>query len=379
MKAEVLQGDVMIRLADLQDGSVHCVVTSPPYWGLRDYGANGQLGLEPTPEEYVTNMVKVFQQVKRVLRRDGTLWLNLGDTYSSSGAKGSGSMTGKQSTNAGSYFKDIAENGRSTPGLEPKQLVGVPWRVAFALQADGWYLRSDIIWDKPNPMPESVTDRPTKSHEYVFLLTKSKHYFFDQEAVREKSVSAAGTAGTWDGNRDFGLPNGETRFAKPNLGGSIHGFRNIRSVWRIATQPFSEAHFATFPEALVRRCLLAGTSTKGVCAECGSPWQRVLDIKPMEIDRSERTHELGHTRSSGTMTQPRESRTVGWEATCKCVAGTVAPTVLDPFCGSGTTGIVANQLGCDFIGIELNPQYQQMAERRLDGSNEQHTLYEVLP
>uniref|UniRef100_A0A6M3IYD2 site-specific DNA-methyltransferase (cytosine-N(4)-specific) n=1 Tax=viral metagenome TaxID=1070528 RepID=A0A6M3IYD2_9ZZZZ len=261
-------GDCRVVMAGMDANSVQCCVTSPPYYGLRDYGHGGQLGLESTPDEYVAKMVDVFRDVRRVLKDDGTLWLNLGDSYKN------------------------------------KNLIGIPWRVAFALQACGWCLRQDIIWHKPNPMPESVTDRCTNAHEYLFLLSKSARYFYEADEIKEASVCPAGTAGTWNGNTDFGLPGGVTRFAKPNLGGSIDGFRNRRSVWTVATHPFKGAHFATFPPKLIEPCILAGCPSGGV--------------------------------------------------------------VFDPFMGSGTTGAVSLQHGRRFVGIDLNPEYVEIARRRIE-------------
>jgi hypothetical protein len=244
----VLVGDCREVLKTLPAESVHCVVTSPPYFGLRDYGTEGQLGLEPTPEAYVANMVEVFREVRRVLRVDGTCWLNLGDSYAGSwGARGRGEHTNAARPDLEAKYGTDAP-GRNVPGLKPKNLIGIPWRVAFALQADGWYLRQDIIWAKPNPMPESVRDRCTKSHEYIFLLAKSKRYFYDAEAIAEpvarefwgETVGAEYMTPT-DGRNDGGKRKGN---------GPMDGTRNKRSVWTVATQPFKEAHFATFP----RRC-----------------------------------------------------------------------------------------------------------------------------
>lgn len=426
---DLKQGDVLERLRELPDESAHCVVTSPPYWGLRDYGTakweggdpecyhkgkyehtvgygspkqatsqgasfvasgdclcgairiDNQLGLEPTPEQYVAKIVEVFREVRRVLHSSGTVWLNLGDSYSGSGkgrnpdgfAHHAGFETHrKQSTHKGTLIGNV-ESGIVPNSCKPKDLVGVPWMVAFALRADGWYLRSDIIWAKSNPMPESVTDRPTKSHEYIFLFSKSERYFFDQEAVREQATSTDNSLRDRDSTK---LNNTSGRTPMGGLTTNGYHYRNVRSVWHIATQPFSDAHFATFPEELVRRCVLAGTSEKGVCGECGAPWKRLLEVKPMAIDRSERTHELGRTRSSGTMVEPRESVTTGWQSSCKCAAPIIPATVLDPFSGSGTTGVMASKLGRNFIGIELNPQYVEMAERRLWKVNQQEALFQ---
>lgn len=283
----------------IEPKSVHTVVTSPPYFGLRDYGHDGQIGLEPTPDEFVEALVEVFREVRRVLRDDGTVWLNLGDSYA---ASRSYQVTPTKHKNL--------DFGRSNAfkvpeGLKPKDLIGIPWRVAFALQADGWYLRQDIIWHKPNPMPESVRDRCTKAHEYIFMLSKSPRYYFDHEAIKEPAVTAGGSgrssgeycAGTktrQDQGRHLsgGFPSGETR--------------NKRSVWTVTTKPFKGAHFATFPPDLIEPCVLAG------CPEGG--------------------------------------------------------TVLDPFGGAGTTGLVAKRTGRNSILCELNEEYARMARQRIDAA-----------
>jgi DNA modification methylase len=297
----IYQGDWVEVLRTLPDESVHCVVTSPPYWGLRDYGTPGQLGLEPTPDAYVAAMVAGFREVRRVLRQDGTCWVNLGDSYGG-GASGGSVFDNGRTDGRPSYEGDKPRGRRQTQsGLKPKDLVGIPWRVAFALQADGWYLRSDIIWSKPNPMPESVTDRPTKAHEYVFLLTKNARYFYDAEAVREPAEygrqegrSAWVSGGeNGDGHRSGG--NGAS-VRNPESG------RNLRSVWQIATEPYPGAHFATFPQKLVEPCIKAGAPLDGV--------------------------------------------------------------VLDPFAGSGTTGLVANRLGRRAILIDLSTDYLDQALTR---------------
>ncbi len=400
----------MLILADatqipMTDESVQCVVTSPPYWGLRDYGVAGQLGLERTPEEYVANMLTVFREVRRVLRRDGTVWLNLGDSYNGGNKGNSGAIRpgDKQGTNIGSWSTRRRDTGTLSPtrsggavDLKVKDLCGIPWRVALALQADGWWLRSDIIWSKPNPMPESVTDRPTRSHEYLFLLAKSERYYFDQEAVREPAsrnshARAASNRGnkevSWSKGWDMSTGNGghgnfhrlgregvnsrmhldrDPRYtsdrkvrqpgvtpksAVPGSGvkanESFHAAcvdlvetRNIRSVWTIATQPYSEAHFATFPEDLVKPCIVAGTSHKGCCPDCGAPWERIVE-------------------------NSYEYKTLGWEPGCKCgIKESQACIVLDPFAGSGTVVKVAKDLGRIGVGLDLKPEYLAMAKRR---------------
>jgi len=334
MSTKILQGDCLDILRTLPDESVHCCVTSPPYWGLRDYGHDGQLGLEKTPDEYVGKILAIFREVRRVLRKDGTCWLNLGDSYTSGGRKERD--PGKQKIHPafdGDNFADGLRPG--TPdGLKPKDLIGIPWRVAFALQSDGWWLRQDIIWHKPNPMPESVRDRCTKAHEYVFMLAKSARYFYNAEAIAEPA-SMESAARYERGRSDHhkyanGGPGDQTitksfehmrrtdkqrghsrrhagfndRWDAMEKSEQCRGTRNKRSVWTISTQPYPEAHFATFPEEIPRLCVLAGRPPGGV--------------------------------------------------------------VLDPFCGAGTTGLVAKKLGHDFIGIELNPEYVKMATRRIN-------------
>ena len=431
----VLVGDVREQLATLPDESVHMVVTSPPYWGLRDYGTAGQLGLEPQPEQYVCNMVAVFREVRRVLRKDGTVWLNLGDSYVSSprGNKPSDHSTSsltnpeRQDTVARPRGVNSQRNGRSNSdkqlspnhhpldGLKPKDLVGIPWRVAFALQADGWWLRSDIIWSKPNPMPESVTDRPTRAHENLFLLSKSARYFYDAEAIREPYSPATiqrVSQPTFDrqtgGPKDYAIT-GEgihsTRHALENLkqnmtrgaqvkgGDRFTGFnerwdaaeqsgdipsagRNKRTVWEIPTQPYADAHFATYPEALVLPCIQAGTSEHGVCSVCGAPWRRVVERTVEGFNEKEGVAQAlrnagatngGTERVTLGVTDGVNLRTTGWEPTCKHEAPVERAVVLDPFMGSGTTGLVAKRAGRDYVGIELNPAYAEMARRRIGG------------
>lgn len=318
-RLEILAGDCRAILPTLESESVQCCVSSPPYWGLRDYGCNGQLGLESTPEEYIENMVAVFREVWRVLCDDGTLWVNMGDSYAGSNAsQGGNGISGglcrdgrKETTRIAGHIRlqqrltSQNTQKKSGDGLKPKDLCGIPWRLALALQADGWYLRSDIIWAKPNPMPESVTDRPTKSHEYIFLLAKQERYFYDAEAVRESHIEPERSTGKFENrgtkdvsnkvNNGFGLSGITPRLYNP-LG------RNKRTVWTIPTQPYSEAHFATFPEEIPKLCILAGS-------------------KP-------------------------------------------GNTILDPFAGSGTVGKVALELGRKAVLIELNPAYIELVHER---------------
>jgi len=372
----ILCGDVLARLAEMPDESVHCCVTSPPYWGLRDYGTPGQLGLEATPEQYIANMVAVFREVRRVLRKDGTLWLNMGDSYIGGGRGFREADSSMQATNYGSLL--IAPT-RGIAGLKPKDLVGQPWRVAFALQADSWWLRSDIIWSKPNPMPESVTDRPTKAHEYLFLLAKSERYYYDQDAIREPLTagSAERYAYTFGGAKHSHQRADDQSFyanrTRPVGELAMPAGRNKRTVWEIATEPFPEAHFATFPTELVKPCILAGTSEHGCCAECGAPWVRVVEreFHPQEdVAHSQALYKAvnGVDPSSGWGGVPRGSivsHTTGWRPSCKHEAPTQPCLVLDPFMGSGTTALVAARVGRDYVGIELNPDYVEMARERV--------------
>lgn len=318
MRNVVLLGDVREKLKEIPDGVVQTCVTSPPYFGLRDYGHEGQIGLEPTPEAFVAELVEVFREVRRVLRDDGTLWLNLGDSYASNGCyinawleKDHNKDKQHLHTKNHTRYEDRKDFRGGEWGIKAKDLNGIPWRVAFALQADGWYLRQDIIWHKPNPMPESVEDRCTKAHEYIFLLTKSQRYFYDHEAVK---VQASGA--TLDRNKygfntlfkgqfagspiDERYPNGKA-LEKPEF--SIDGKANRRSVWTVPTKSYKGAHFATFPEEIPEVCIRAGT--------------REGDL------------------------------------------------VLDPFSGSGTTLAVAKYLRRDYIGVELNPEYHKLIEERL--------------
>lgn len=376
MSWQILNKSALDALREMPAESVHCCVTSPPYWGLRDYGVGGQLGLEKTPDEYVAALVEIFREVKRVLRKDGTLWLNLGDSYAAG-------KTGRDDSGSNGRFGGprIEPSSRSVPlGMKAKNLIGVPWRAAFALQADGWYLRSDIIWVKPNPMPESVLDRPTKSHEYIFLFSKQAKYFFDQDAVREPMAPASKARYAYS----FGGPKSETLTAleRNGAGTRTHPIgdreptdgRNIRSVWIIPTQPFSEAHFAVYPPALVRRCLLAGTSAHGVCGECGAPWERIVERGQTTGRTSQNGFGNGELGSSSRFGDSHVT-TVGWQPTCKHNAEVKRPVVLDPFCGSGTTGLVAYDLNCDFIGIEINPEYVSMAEERLSYATQQARMF----
>jgi len=323
MVAMIWVGDCRESLRQMPEQSAHTCVTSPPYFGLRDYGHGGQIGLEPTPDEFVAAMVEVFREVRRVLRDDGTLWLNLGDSYAQSGGAGAQGATGQRAS------RTFTANGtlrtKNQDGIKAKDLIGIPWRVAFALQADGWYLRQDIIWHKPNPMPESVTDRCTKAHEYIFLLSKGPRYFFDHAAIKEPATcgrlrgsgpmvaegagrndAATGTRGDYR-TRPSVKPSafdGKTNDLKGREAfRAVTDMRSKRDVWTVASRPFKGAHFATFPPALIEPCVLAGCPVGG--------------------------------------------------------------TVLDPFGGAGTTGLVAEQYGRNSVLCELNPDYAAMAAARI--------------
>ena len=336
---DVKVGDALAVLPTLEAGSVQCVVTSPPYWGLRDYGLppttwpdgwSGCLGLEPTPAAFITHLVDVFREVRRVLRPDGVVWVNMGDSYAD------------------------------------KQRQMMPARVALALQADGWWLRSEVVWAKPNPMPASVTDRPTDAHEMLYMLSKRARYFYDADAVREKAKYGRRD---WQGevlaSAGGGRASSTTKGADPSAG------RNRRTVWSIPTQPFRGAHFATYPEALVKPCILAGTSEKGACVECGAPWRRVVSkeaaSKPTYKASAGEELTKGRNRNVTRMGDGYDAiTTLGWEPTCEHKGAGVKPClVLDPFCGSGTTGAVALKNGCSFVGVEPSPDYAQLARKRI--------------
>lgn len=367
---EIREGDALERLRELADGSVHACVTSPPYYNLRDYKVEGQIGLEKTPELFIERLVDVFREVRRVLRADGTAWVNIGDSYAND-SKWGGFTGGRH----GAALHGRTGIGRSKlkTGLPNKSLMLVPFRLALALQAGGWCVRSDIIWAKPNPQPESVDDRPTKSHEYVFLLSQSERYFYDADALREPHVDRRA-------NKKGGSAMRGQRTLKPtgrvdSLGRWAHpAGRNARTVWPIATESSHEEHYAGFPLELPRRCILAGTSERGSCVACGSPWRRLVEktklfdgepverlppIKSMSKSAPDYATGFSHNRVSTSIRQ------VGWKAGCGCGAPAVPCVVLDPFVGAGTTGIAALGLGRHFVGIDLSPAYVEIARRRL--------------
>lgn len=426
----IIIGDVLDGLRSLDAGSCRCCVTSPPYWGLRDYGTaswvggdaacdhqgkpmatkaninancgtgtdrknaearefyrdvcgrcgalrvDRQIGLEATPDEYVARIVAVFREVRRVLSDDGTCWINIGDSYTAGAENRNGlnntTLTGSRTYGRGCTGTTPLSHIKSD--TKPKDLVGIPWRVAFALQADGWYLRQDIIWAKPNPMPESVTDRCTKSHEYVFLLSKSQRYYCDMEAIAEAAVTGS-NGSSFISEYDLATKSGV------GMGPRVEReTRNARSVWTISTQPYPEAHFATFPEELAARCIKAGSSEKGKCPTCGKPLVRVVersaqlpcdanagdDLEPLRKsnnDADRRRQLSGAKQAAWKAANP--NRFLGWKPTCECGGDPVPDTVLDPFTGSGTTLAMARLLGRNGVGCELNPTYAAMAEDRI--------------
>ena len=441
-------GDVNTVLAELPEESVDCIVTSPPYFGLRDYGTatwvggdancthefgrhlrggtlNGkesnfqnnnmgsygdeavkigescpkcgairkdlQVGLEQTPQEYIERLVEVFRGLKRVLKKDGVAWLNLGDTYwGGKGRSGAGSKkthkgrTSKTLQKEHTYLgksKDFRPQDRPSDVFKPKDLMMIPHRVAIALQEDGWWVRQDIVWNKPNPMPESIRDRCTKAHEYIFLLTKSKKYFYDNEAIKEPVKQDWGTR-----NRKNGKYHNDGSGLQPHSGlEKSYKTKNKRSVWTIAPKPFKGAHFATFPPKLIEPCILAGTSEAGHCLDCGSRYKRTvkrnLKNKPdtaksliesaqhMGIPDDKAKMRIGLDRKNTHEKNPGY-QTLGWEATCDCDSPTEPDVVLDPFVGSGTTCVVAKQHGRHFIGIDLNEEYLEIARKRIEDEND---------
>ena len=386
--------DCIAFLRSLPDASIHCCMTSPPYFGLRDYGVTGQIGLETSPAKFVAKLVAVFEELRRALHPSGTLWLNMGDSYNArAGQRKPTDMAGaKQRTNTAS----CGVGSRFVPEVKPKDLLGIPWLLAFALRDAGWYLRSDIIWHKPSAMPSSVRDRCTTAHEYLFMLAKSPRYYFDAEAIAEKAKTAGKPikmADGWDtGLGGHGAFHCDGREAGTSTGAIQAATRNKRSVWRITSRGYKGAHFATFPKKLVEPCILAGTSAKGVCPECGAPWTRKVKrvraatrpgtntkvaAEAMRLPSEEPGRAPGAARFEkstlmgiiGNRDPERHcttTETVGWYPGCKCDAGEPVPAIVcDPFTGSGTVAAVAVGFGRRFVGSELNPAYHELIRRRM--------------
>lgn len=405
-------GDCIDTMARWPDAFIQTVITSPPYWGLRDYkvqptawpevwyrpmpgieqikipASSVCLGLEPTVSEFIGHLVLVFRFVHRILRDDGTLWLNLGDSYAGSwGAGGgqgkSGDLTSRAACDAraqASATRKKLNIGRERmEGIKEKDMLGIPWRTALALQADGWYLRSDIIWHKPNPMPESVHDRPAKSHEYIFILSKSERYFYDALAVREQDAghSSGNSFQGRQGSADYHARSGGSGTAEEWIPG---GGRNKRSVWTVASFPYKEAHFATFPPKLITPCILAGTPAAGCCPQCRTPWKihtesefvPQADVSPEKTIRGAQGQKAlddtdgrqgyarGHTRVTSSE----------WLQACACPPSLPIPSIVfDPFLGSGTTGEESQRLGRSWIGCELNPSNEALQGKRTQKMN----------
>lgn len=382
-----MQGDALAVLRTLESESVQVCVTSPPYYGLRDYGVDGQVGLERTPEAYVARLVDIFQGVRRVLHPSGTCWVNLGDSY----ARGNGSKNGqvsagaKQKTNGGAMAH--ARSGKIVDGCKDKDLVGIPWAFAFAMRADGWHLRSEITWAKTAPMPESARDRPSSATEKIFLFSKRAAYFYDQEAGRTPLADARpGGRMTAREGVDVKGGNQAAGYIPSDAAGA-----NLRNwwgfvpedepcpVWVLGPEPCREAHFAVFPSEVPRRCVLLGTSEAGCCPACLAPWRRVVERPRLprkgESRPSERDGGLttGNSWDRTGLThygvdqwyKKNPTRTTGWGPGCDCGGESAPCLVLDPFLGSGTTLLAAKALGRRGVGVELNADYATIARRRL--------------
>jgi len=374
LRNTILRGDALTMLKTLPANSVQCCITSPPYYNLRDYGVDGQIGLEESPVEYIAKLLTVFREVRRVLRSDGTLWVNIGDSYA--GGKRGRADSGESGKFAG---PPIETKDNLTPaGFKPKDLMMIPARVAIALQNDGWWLRSDIIWNKVNGMPEPVTDRPVSAHEHIFLLAKSERYFYDADAIREplkpKTLTTYGTKHHPQGNDALGkVKSGnwgstvETRQPRCTPDGERAG-ANKRNVWSVASQPYPGSHFATFPSKLIEPAVLAGTSPQA-CEHCGSPWRRVT-VPTGHINKREPAHVPNNssTKIDSTDWAPTRLFTDTWEPSCACAnnTGKGQCIVLDPFCGAGTVPLVSLKHHRQYIGVELNAEYIELARKRLE-------------
>jgi DNA modification methylase len=409
--ARLIVGDVIAELERLPTASAHVCVTSPPFWCLRDYdlppsdwpevtfvpmaalpaitvpAQSIQLGMEHDPWAFVAHIVHVFRALRRVLRPDGTLWLNMGDSYASGGRGGGGSYMEERGDASWKGASSLNGWRKAPRGLRRKDLLGMPWRVAFALQADGWILRSDIVWEKPNCMPESAEDRPTKCHEYLFCFSASDLYYYDADAIRESVTGGSHTRGGGVGGKT--VPPGHDRQGRirqnERFGRAVRELvtsRNKRTVWSIPTEPYKGKHYATFPRALARPCILAGTSQAGCCAACGAPFARDLVIEGPSFNQitmgrppssyanawKGNPHSFAVRGSHGHISRVRRTR--GWLPSCKCGAEPKPCVVIDPFSGTATAGEVAVMLGRDFIGIDLSTEYSEQARYRLARAHE---------
>lgn len=387
-KNQIYNMESLQYLRQCESGSVHCIITSPPYWGMRKYLEDGhpdqgkEIGLEPTIDEFIESLVVIFREARRVLHPTGTLWVNMGDCYASSANGRSASTTNELGTDD-RIFQDKPFSTVGN-GLKPKDLVGQPWRLALALQTDGWYLRNDIIWEKPSIRPESVTDRLTKSHEYVFMLAKSHKYYHDwvaiSEPVKQESIARA-KRGVSSSHKNMKIP-GQSPHSMHRARANNEDYptptlRRKRTIWRVSSKGFKGMHYATFPQALISPMIEAGCPLR-VCPDCGGPWQRTIkkEFTPQEDVSAERNvrNAPGHKRTyKGNNFDDATPRgtvrivTTGWEPTCECDGNHehIPGVVLDMFMGSGTTAIAAHKLGRDFMGCDLNPDYVKMASERL--------------
>lgn len=427
MTVRIIEGDALAVLRSLPSESVQCVVTSPPYFQLRDYGVDGQIGLEPTPAEFIAALLAVFDEVKRVLRPDGTCWVNLGDSYAGSG-KGPSASLNKNNDHSHAAGEAMKFNGRnagfnerwgnspgakrqevsrpadqrgSVAGIPAKNLLLMPERFAIAMQDAGWYVRSRIAWCKTSAMPESVRDRPTSAWEHIWMFSRSRTYFYDAEAVKQPNTALTGSRHSGPSeapNRDrysFGIPGQAPHCGSLNVnGGGAHG-ANLRNYWLLGPEPSKLEHFAAYPPEIPRRCILAGTSQAGACPSCGAGWVRAgRDAAGQgnhapgggpkaiasqiarenggigRLDGGRRSAESS-TFNNNPNKRPARPASDHWTPSCTCPPSEPVPqVVLDPFLGSGTTALVADRLGRDAIGVELSPTYAAMARRRIE-SDEQ--------
>lgn len=378
----LFHGDVREVCGRLPKKSAHCIVTSPPYYGLRDYGVEGQLGSEKTPEEYLDNMVAVFMAAAEVLRDDGTIWLNIGDSYNHD-AKWGGRSGGVNEEEKGYPRRRV----RGNSGCKPKELLGIPWRLALALSDAGLYLRGEVIWHKRSPMPESVGDRPTRAHEQIFLFSKQPKYFYDDFASSEEVTGGAHSRGAGGNPKAMSVPYGDGKGgtkANEKFSQAVVDLverRNMRTVWSLSSYSFKGAHFATFPPELVRRCLSAGVSEAGCCSECGAPYKRIIhkERKPTRPGCNSKATSASQNEDSpyhdtrGTIIGNRDPRRhttvkecVGWSTTCKHAISRPNPCIVfDPFHGAGTTMMVANRLKLNYFGIDISQKYLDLSIERL--------------